>query len=207
MRSCELLNHCSSGNSSLVINRLCSEARELNAAVGCLYCDYRGQKEQTAEVMIGSLLKQFLRGLPEIPVIIRQAFQAARTQLGGRELELAELVGLFPAVLRRFKEVFICVDALDEFIVGYRPRFLRSLCQIVDKSPKVRIFLTARPHIQSELGSGAPPDMGIITVQPSLNDIEKYLVEKLDADPHLAAMDTNLRSEIMTKILRESSKM
>ena len=180
---------------------------ELNAAVGCLYCDYRGQKEQTAEVMIGSLLKQFVRGLPEIPETITKAFDAARTQLGGRGLKLAELEGLFPAVLGRFKVVFICIDALDEFVQEYRPRFLRSLRQIVDKSPNARLFITARPHIQSELGGRSPPDMGIITIQPSFSDIEKYLVEKLDADPHPVAMSDDLRSEIISKIQRDSSEM
>ena len=190
-----------------MINRLCDEAGELNAAVGCLYCDYRGQKEQTPEVMIGSLLRQFVRGLPEIPETIRQAFHAARARLGGRALELGKLVELFPAVLGRFKEVFICVDALDEFILEYRPRFLHSLRQIADTSPNARLFLTARPHIQSELGSRVPPDMGMITIQPSFSDIETYLVEKLDADSYPMAMDDDLRSQIIAKIKRESSKM
>ena len=180
---------------------------KLNAAVGCLYCDYRGQKEQTAEVMIGSLLRQFVRGLPEIPETITQAFHVARRQLGGRVLGLVELLELFPAVLGHFKEVFICVDALDEFVPEYRPRFLCSLRQIVDKSPNARLFLTGRPHIQLEIGSRVPPDMDIITIQPSFGDIEKYLVGKLDADPHPVAMSDDLRSEIMTKIQQESSEM
>ena len=157
--------------------------------------------------MIGSLLRQFVRGLPEIPEKITQDFHAARAQLGGRALELAELVGLFPTVLGCFKEVFICVDALDEFVPEYRPRFLGSLRQIVDTSPNARLFLTARPHIQSELGSTGPLDMGIITIQPSLGDIQKYLVEKLDADLYPVAMNDDLRSEIMIKIQQESCEM
>ena len=157
--------------------------------------------------MIGSLLRQFVRGLPEIPEAITQAFHKTRTQIGGRALELAELVGLFPTVLRDFEEVFICVDALDEVLQEYRPRFLRSLCQIVDESSNTRLFLTARPHIKSELWSMGLLHMGIITIQPSFSDIEVYLVEKLDADPYPAAMSDDLRSEIMAKIQRESSKM
>ena len=77
----------------------------------------------------------------------------------------------------------------------------------MDKSPNARLFLTARPHIQSELDSTGPSDMGIITIQPSSDDIETYLVEKLDADPCPLGMSDNLRSEIMTKIRKESSKM
>ena len=159
--------------------------------------------------MIRSLLRQFVRGLPEIPETITKAFNAARTQLGGRVLGLAKLVELIPGVLGHFKEVpvFICVDALDEFVREHRPQFLRSLRQIVNKSPNARLFLTARPHIQSELGSTDPPDMNIITIKPFFSDIETYSAEKLDADPYPVAMNDDLRSEIMTKIQRESSKM
>lgn len=157
--------------------------------------------------MIGSLLRQFLMGLDEIPQAIIQAFHAARTHLGGRVLELARLVELFSAVLERFQQVFICIDALDEFVPEYRVRLLRSLHQIVVTSPNVRLFLTLRPYIQPDLASNIPLDTGIITIQPRFSDIQTYLVARLGTDPHPAAMDNELRSEIMTRISRESSEM
>ena len=157
--------------------------------------------------MIGSLLRQFLTGLDEIPQAIIQAFYAARAHLGGRVLKLAELVELLSTVLERFQQVFICVDALDEFVPEYRARLLRSLHQIVDTSPNARLFLTLRPYIQLDLESNIPLDMGIITIQPRFSDIQTYLVTRLDADPHPAAMDNELRSEIMTRIPRESPEM
>jgi len=156
--------------------------------------------------MIGSLLRQFLAGLDEIPQAIIQAFYEARAHLGGRVLKLAKLVELLSAVLERFQQVFICVDALDEFVPEYRARLLRSLRQIVDTSPNARLFLTLRPYIQ-DLESNIPLDMGIITIQPRFSDIQTYLVTRLDADPHPAAMDNELRSEIMTRIPRESPEM
>ena len=200
-------NHCLPRNSSLVVDTLCDETTGLNVAVGCLYCDYRGQKEQTAEVMIGSLLRQFVTGLPGIPEVVIQAFRAAKPHLGGRAPALAKIIELFPAVLERFQRVFICVDALDEFVVEYRAQFLRSLRQVLDKSPNTRLLLTARPHIRLDLESNILLDLSIITIQPLFSDVESYLATKLDTDPHPGAMDGGLRSEIMKKIPKESSGM
>ena len=146
-------------------------------------------------------------GLDEIPQAIIQAFNEARAHLGGRVLELAGLVELFSAVLGRFQQVFICIDELDEFVPEYRARLLCSLHQIVVTSPNARLFLTLRPYIQPDLESNIPLDMGIITIQPRFSDIRTYLLTRLDADPHPAAMDNELRSEIMARISRKSSEM
>ncbi|CUS09866.1 unnamed protein product, partial [Tuber aestivum] len=192
---------------SLVIDTLCDGTAGPNVAVGCLYCDYRGQKEQTAEVMIGSLLRQFVTGLPEIPEAIKQAFREAKKHLGGRPLELVKTIELFQVVLGHFQRVFICVDALDEIVAEYGAPFLRSLRQILDRSPNVRLFLTARPHIQSKVEGHIPLNGGIIAVRPLCSDIENFLAAKLDTDPCPEAMDDDLRSEIMTKIPGEASEV
>jgi len=155
--------------------------------------------------MIGSLLRQFVAGLAEIPEAVTQAFRTAKPHLGGRAPALAKIVELFPAVLERFQRVFICVDALDEFVAEYRAQLLLSLHQVLDRSPNTRLFLTARPHIRLELESNIPLDLSIIAIQTPSSDIEGYLATKLDTDPHPRAMDGGLRSEIITKILKESS--
>ncbi|RPA93173.1 hypothetical protein L873DRAFT_1706528, partial [Choiromyces venosus 120613-1] len=40
---------------SLITDTLCNVTLGQNIAVGCLYCDYQGQKDQTLAVMIESL--------------------------------------------------------------------------------------------------------------------------------------------------------
>ncbi|RPB06236.1 hypothetical protein L873DRAFT_1649120, partial [Choiromyces venosus 120613-1] len=192
---------------SLIADTLCDETAGQNVAIGCLYCDYRGQKEQTPAVMIGSLLRQFVTGLPEIPKAITEAFLAAREHLGGRAPQLAKIMELLPGALVRFQRVFICVDALDEIVPEQKVGFLRSLRQILEKSPNARLFLTGRPHIQSQLENVIPLAMNIISIRPRLSDIERFLDTKLDTDPHYGAMDDSLRSEIMTKIPRDFSEM
>ena len=44
-------------DSSLVVDRLCSQARGQNTAVTCFYFDFAARKEQSATNMLGSLVK------------------------------------------------------------------------------------------------------------------------------------------------------
>jgi len=42
--------------SSLVVDRLCDQARGQNTSVTCFYFDFEARKEQSATAMLGSLL-------------------------------------------------------------------------------------------------------------------------------------------------------
>ncbi|RPA96265.1 hypothetical protein L873DRAFT_1695037, partial [Choiromyces venosus 120613-1] len=191
---------------SLVIDRLCDETTCSNIAVGCLYCDYRELKKQTTEVMIGSLQRQFVTGLPEIEEVIAEAFQTAQSHLGGRPPMFSKIIELFHAVSRHYQKVFICVGALGEYVED-RSGFLGSLRQILDESPNIRLFLIGRYYIELELQHYISLAVNIITIQPGFNDIGSNLTAKLARDRYPGAMDESLRSEIFTKIARESSEI
>jgi len=60
--------------SSLVVDRLCDQARRQNTAVTCFYFDFAARKEHSATSMLGSLLKQIVGGLEKVPEEISQAF-------------------------------------------------------------------------------------------------------------------------------------
>ncbi|RPB05457.1 hypothetical protein L873DRAFT_1634490, partial [Choiromyces venosus 120613-1] len=192
---------------SLVIDVLCDRTVGSNVGIACLYCDYRGQKEQALVNMIGSLLRQFVTGLPEIPDNPAKVFRAAKGQLGGRALKLEKMIEIFPQVLASFDKTIICIDALDEFGVDNRARFFQLLRYIVEKSPNTRLFLTGRPHIQLELDKHFAMPIAVINIQPSPNDIRLYLTTKLDNDSEHDAMDDELRAEIMTKVAKKDSEM
>ena len=61
--------------SSLVADRLCDQARGQNTAVAYFYFDFAARKEQSAASMLGSLLKQIVRGMEVIPEEISRAFR------------------------------------------------------------------------------------------------------------------------------------
>ena len=136
--------------SSLIIDRVCDWAKGRNAAVACFYFDFAAQKEQSLTTVLSSLLKQLVCGLENIPPKIVKAFQDQKKTTGGRRLELGEIVGMLQDISYS-RLTFICFDALDECVAGYRGKLLESLQQILHKSPSTHIFLAGRLHVRDEV--------------------------------------------------------
>jgi len=196
-----------SEKSSLAIDRLCDETVGRNVGVACLYCDYRDREDQMPVNMIGSLLKQFVVGLPAVPGDINEAFQTAKGQLGGRAPQLRKIIDLFPGVLAQYEQAFIFVDALDEIRVEHRTEFIRCLRQIIQGSPNIRLCITGRAHVRPELSRHFTESLSVISIHPKEEDSRVYLTTRLDADPDPDAMDDDLRYEILTYLPRKFSGM
>jgi len=82
---------------------------------------------------------------------LREAFQKASEEVGGRGPRLADLVGMLRKALALIPRVFICIDALDECLPKCLPELLESLRDIVRESPTTKIFLTGRPHVWADI--------------------------------------------------------
>jgi len=191
--------------SSLVIDSLCDQARKEDITVACLYCDFLAQEEQTVTSMMGAILKQLVGGM-DIPIYLREAFQEGQKEIGGRRLSLEDLVGMLRRAIASLGKVFICVDALDEYLAKHLPEFLESLRDIVRQSPRTRVFLTGRPHVGGTIQkyfTGAV----VIPISPNTDDIRSYLEMKLDRDSEPEAMDNDLRANIVKVILDKMSDM
>jgi len=151
------------GTSSLVIDSLCDQENEKDIAVACLYYDSLAQQEQTITNMVGTILKQLVsRG--DIPKYLRDAFQKGNQEIGGRGLLFVDMVQMLKAAIASIPQVFICVDALDECLPKGLPELLEWLRDIIRESPGTRIFLTGRPHVQSDLQRYIPKAVVILYV-------------------------------------------
>ena len=78
--------------SSLVIDTLCNQAVEGNAGVACFYFDFASQEEQSPITILGSVLKQVVCGLDEVPERIVKTFRDREKVIGGKRLALSEIV-------------------------------------------------------------------------------------------------------------------
>jgi len=110
--------------SSLVVDTLYHQAVGENAAVACFYFNFTAQREQSPTAILGSVLKQIVGGLDEVPERIVKAFQD-RGISGGQRLALAEIVEFLQDISSR--RTFICIDALDECPAGPRGKLLDLL--------------------------------------------------------------------------------
>jgi len=188
-----------------VIDRLCDHAGDEDVAVTGLYCDFLAQQEQTTTNMIGAILKQLV-GRGDIPKEVREAFQKAKKEFGGRGLLLAEMMEMLRIALASLSQAFICIDALDECLPKHLPQLLESLRNIVQESPRTRIFLTGRPHVGSAIQRYFTKAV-VVPVSPNTDDIRNYIEMKLDRDDEPEAMDDDLRADIVKVILDKMSDM
>ena len=133
-----------------MIDSLCDQAGEENIAVAAFYCDFLSQQDQTINNILGAILKQLV-GRGVIAKDLRDVFQKAKKEVGGRGPRLADLMEMLRTAIASQPRVFICIDALDECLPKCLPELLESLSDIIRDSPDTRMFLTARPHVKEDI--------------------------------------------------------
>ena len=190
----------------MVVDSLCDQARGKNVAVACFYFNFAAQKEQSPASMLGSLLKQVMGGLREVPGEIARAYEDQKKVIGGRAPQLPDIIEMLQTTSSE-KPTFICIDALDECATKYRVKILGSLHQILQKSPGLRIFVTGRPHIQPEIEKHLSRRATVITIAPRRGDVIEYLRARLSEDTNPDAMDNSLEADILKKIPEDISEM
>jgi len=192
-------------SSSLVIDNLCDQAEGKDVAVVGVYCDFLAQEEQSTTNMLGAILKQLAtRG--GISDYIREAFQKAKKEFGGRGLLLPDIVDMLKKEITSLPRGYICFDALDESPPKHRQQLLEAVQEIVRVSPNTRVFLTGRPHIYDEIVRYFSKAVRI-PVCPTQADIKSYLEKRLSDDTDPNAMDKKLRADIMRIIPEKISEM
>ena len=201
----KLISLTAGNTSSLVMDRLCDQAREEDITVAGFYCDYRAQKEQTVINIMGAILKQLV-GSGEILDDIREAFQEGKKEAGGRRPRLADLTRMLRMAIVSLPQVFICIDGLDECRPKVLPKLLESLSEIVRESPRARIYITGRPHITEAIQRYFTKAVAI-PISPNQDDIKNYLEMRIDRDDKPEAMNNGLRVDIVRIILEKMPDM
>jgi len=189
----------------VVVDYLCDRVIEQDMAVACFYYDFASREAQSPTNMLGSMLKQLLSGLREIPVEIVKKFRSQKKAIGGRRLQLADIVKMCGAVTS-LQRTFICVDALDECVPRHQLEVLGALGQILRGSPNTRIFMTGRSHVRRLVERELSGRITSVSIESRENDIITYLRARLGKDTTPGAMDSLLEKEIMRNIPEEISE-
>jgi len=192
--------------SSMVIDSLCNQTRGQNTTVACFYFDFAAQNEQSPASMLGSLLKQLVFGLEEIPEEISEAYKDRKDAIGGQGPQISNILKMLETISAR-KRAFICIDAVDECATEYQVKVLDSLGQLLEQSPGARIFVTGRPHILPEIRRRLAGRVTSLSISPNRDDIITYIHSRLVADTTPDAMDSTLEADIVKKIPSDISEM
>ena len=189
-----------------MIDTLCNQAVEGNAAVACFYFDFAVQEEQSLAAVLGSVLKQVVGVLDEVPERIVKNFRDQEKVIGGQRLQLAEIVQCLQDISSS-RCTYICIDALDECPARHRVELLGLLNRILQKSSGARIFITGRPHIRGEVEKYLPGKVATTPITPTRSDIIIFLQAKLKEDTMPDAMDKSLEEAIIKNIPRTVSEV
>ena len=181
-----------------MIDSLCDQASEGGLAVAWLYCDFKTQEEQTTNNMMGAILKRLVGSA--IPEEVRKAFKDGRRPL------LPDLIRMSKAAIASFRQVFICIDALDEYRREDLSDLLVSLRSIVQEPPRTRVFLTGRPYVGDDIHKCFGTTV-VIRITPKTEDVMDYLKMKLDKDNKREEMKEEFRAEIVRTVLENMSDM
>ena len=192
--------------SSLVVDRLCDKSKGQKTTITCFYLDFAARKEQSVANILGSLLRQVVGGMERVPEEIAEAFEEQKTAIGGRGPRLTDILKMLQTITSSLP-TFICIDALDECAVVNRVKLLTSLQQIIETSPRTRIFIIARPHVRAEVEKRLSGRVISVSVGPSKDDIVEYLRLRLDEDETSDAMDERLKADILEEIPENMSEM
>ena len=186
-------------DSSLVIDKLGDETVKEDTAVACFYFDFATRNQQSPVNMLGSLLRQLISGLEEIPEAVVQCFRKEKKVIGGRGLQVSGILKMFQTITAT-KRTFICVDALDECVLENRMVILESLGLIAQESLDTRIFLTGRSNIWSEVERKLNGAVSFVLIEPPGDGITMYPREKLNNDTAPEIMSSALEANILESI-------
>jgi len=192
--------------SSLLVDSLGDQVRGQGAAIACFYFDFAAREEQSSVSVLGSLLKQVVSGLEEIPREIAEAYEDQKSVVGGRGLQLAAAVRMLQKTAS-IKRTFIFIDALDECAARDRVKVLDSLNKILPSSSGTRIFVTGRSYIEAEVQGRFSGRVTAMRITPRRGDVVSYLHSRLDEDATPDAMDSSLKADILKKIPEDISDM
>jgi hypothetical protein len=182
---------------SMVVNHLRLHSQNTNTAVACIYLNHKEIEMHTLANLLASLWKQLVVGKP-MPPAVHKLYEAHHER-GTRPL-LDEVFKIFRSAIGEYSQVYLIVDALDEYPETLRLKLLEYLSMIMT-APTVNLMLTSRPHITLDPFF---PGRCALDINADENNIRHYIDRHIQNSPRLskhARKCPELREEIESKIL------
>ncbi|KAL2832131.1 hypothetical protein BDW59DRAFT_181455 [Aspergillus cavernicola] len=184
---------------SLVVDRLHAAQKESapneKAAVICLYLEYERMQEQSLQALLAAVLRQLVHQCPEPPSSVIE-LHTTHTANQSQPL-LEEITSVLADVMRKFPEVFLVVDALDECPED-AARVLLSNLRDQQRSTGMKLLTTSRPTINFGEFFEEYESMEIQAMEHDVKAVLDSLIIKL---PRLVREDKHLQDKIKTSIV------
>ncbi|KAJ6470172.1 ankyrin repeat-containing domain protein, partial [Mycena vulgaris] len=187
---------------SMVVEHLNAAFRNnKNIGVACIYLNHKEADQQTPPKLLAGLWRQlvFNRDIGSIAENLYKQHREKHT-----EPSLEEVVNVVSSSLKEFSQVFIIVDAMDEYPEFERHILLQHLAAI---SSNVNLMITSRPHISLEPFSF--PDLETLDIRATPEDLREYINAQIYSSrlaQHVKDLP-QLQEEIYAKIIGAADGM
>jgi hypothetical protein len=187
----------------MVVDHLSAAFRAMqDIGVACIYLNHKEADQQTPPRLLAGLWRQLVLDR-DIGSIAENLYKQHREK--GTAPSLEEVVNVLSSSLKEFSQVFIIVDAMDEY-----PEFQRKILlnQLAAMGHNVNLMITSRPNISAE--SSSFPNLETLDIQAAPGDIQAYINAQIESSPHLSKhtrRKPELREEILTKVIDTADGM
>lgn len=191
---------------SAVVDELVAHSQEAenkgSIGVAYIYCNFRRQDK--AEDLLASLVRQLAQGQPSLPGVIRSLY--ARQSGKPMRPSFDDFSAALRSVLSLYAKAFIVVDALDECPIseGCRSRFISEIIDLQSRTG-ANIFTTSRfiPEITQIFQDTAT----VLEIRARDEDVRKYLASRMFRLPAFIGRRAELQEEIITEITKAADGM
>ncbi|KAJ6541357.1 hypothetical protein B0H19DRAFT_852133, partial [Mycena capillaripes] len=179
---------------SRVVDHLSVESENTKAAVACIYLNHKEAGDQTPAMLLSGLWRQLVHGRDISPDVkeLYEKHKEKRTQPS-----LDEVFPVLQKVITEFSQVYIVVDAVDEYPEMHRQILLKHLRKM---GSTVNLMITSRPHLTPD---SSLPNLNTIEICANEGDLRRYVDAQIRMSAHLTKhvqTQVNLRDEIHSKI-------
>lgn len=175
-----------------------------DAVIAFIYCNYN-KRDQTLVNLLGNLLQQFVQRQSTIPIELQKAYEHHKKNKT-RPL-VSEYSALLKSQLSSFSEVFLVIDALDEYFDGDGTRDI-LLNEIRKLQPPLHLLITSRPNVK-DLAVHFD-NISQMEIRASDTDIKRYLESEINKRERLRAVlqaNLSLRDTVVDTIVRKAQGM
>ncbi|KAJ7318054.1 ankyrin repeat-containing domain protein [Mycena albidolilacea] len=187
---------------SMVVDHLSAAFRNnKDIGISCIYLNHKEVDIQTPSRLLAGLWRQLVydRDISSIAEnLYKQHWQK------GTAPSLEEVVNVLSSSIKEFSQVFIIVDAMDEYPEDQRLILLKHLTEQMGLSLSVNLMVTSRPHVPA---GPTLPNVETLEIGAMAEDIQKFVNARIDLSSCLykhVQRQPKLREDILSKISSKS---
>jgi hypothetical protein len=180
------------------VDNLTSNNTIPKTAVTYYYCDYADDNTLHFSTFLGTITKQILEKLTDVPLDIEEQIKSSIKCPNNDNMTQILL-----SALSTFSRVYIIIDGIDELPTADQ----RAICSISErfqrfKNPEIKLFISSRPNttITTSL-SGFCVNLSTVNISPDIGYFVRARVKSSLDSGNLKIQDPALEEEIVRTLL------